>query len=356
MAAFEAVEKGEADAVILLENDLFRRAEAAQVDRFLEGCKRVIVLDQLFTPTAARADVVLPAATFAEADGTLVNNEGRAQRSYRVFPAPEGVLESWRWLTEVLSSSGRRDAASWKDLDNIVSALAGAFPVFAPVSTIAPPASFRIAGQKIPRQPHRYSGRTAMTANMSINEPKQPEDMDSPLAFSMEGYEGIPPAPLIARFWAPGWNSVQSVNKFQSEIAGPLLGGDPGKRLLEPKSEASIGYPYFENSPEAFKRRPGQWLVVPCHHIFGSEELSALSPAIAERVPAAYVGLNSQDASGLGVKEGERVELMVGSVRYELPSAVRPDVPAGVALLPVGLPEVQTVLLPGWGTIRRMRP
>ena len=356
MAAFEAVEKGEADAVILLENDLFRRAEAARVDRFLEGCKRVIVLDQLFTPTAARADVVLPAATFAEADGTLVNNEGRAQRSYRVFPAPEGVLESWRWLTEVLSSSGRSEAASWKDPDNIISALAGAFPVFAPVSTIAPPASFRMAGQKIPRQPHRYSGRTAMTANMSINEPKQPEDMDSPLAFSMEGYEGIPPAPLITRFWAPGWNSVQSVNKFQSEIAGPLLGGDPGKRLLEPKSEAAIGYPYFENTPEPFKRRPGQWLVVPCHHIFGSEELSALSPAIAERIPAAYVGLNSQDASGLGVKEGERVELMVGSVRYELPSAVRSDVPAGVALLPIGLPDVQTVSLPAWGTIRRMQP
>ena len=257
-AAFDAVEKGEADTVILLENDLFRRAEAARVDRFLEGCKRVIVLDQLFTPTAAKADLVLPAATFAEADGTLVNNEGRAQRSYRVFPAPEGVLESWRWLTEVLISSGRREAASWKDPDNIISALAAAFPVFAPVSTIAPPASFRIAGQKIPRQPHRYSGRTAMTANMSVNEPKQPEDMDSPLAFSMEGYEGIPPAPLIARFWAPGWNSVQAVNKFQSEIAGPLLGGDPGKRLLEPKSEAVSDYGYFEDAAGAFQAQAGR--------------------------------------------------------------------------------------------------
>jgi NADH-quinone oxidoreductase subunit G len=355
-AAFETVEKGEADTVILLENDLFRRAETAQVDRFLEGCKRVIVLDQLFTPTTARADVVLPAATFAEADGTLVNNEGRAQRSYRVFPASEGVLESWRWLTEVLISSGRKEAASWENIEDITSALGQTWPVFAPVTAAAPPASFRMAGQKIPRQPHRYSGRTAMTANMSINEPKQPEDMDSPLAFSMEGYEGIPPAPLITRFWAPGWNSVQSVNKFQSEIAGPLLGGDPGKRLLEPKSEAAIGYPYFENSPEPFKLRPGEWLVVPCHHIFGSEELSALSPAIAERVPVAYVGLNSQDASGLGVKEGDKVELMVGGLQYELPGAVRPDVPAGVALLPIGLPDVQTVSLPAWGTIRRTRP
>jgi NADH-quinone oxidoreductase subunit G len=355
-AAFDAVKKGEADAVIVLENDLFRRAEAAQADRFLAGCKRVIVLDHLVTSTTRKADYLLPAATFAEADGTLVNNEVRAQRSYRVFPASEEVLESWRWLTEVLISSGRKEAASWENIEDITAVLGQTWPVFAPVTAAAPPASFRVAGQKIPRQPHRYSGRTAMGANISVNEPKQPEDMDSPLAFSMEGYDGIPPAPLIARFRAPGWNSVQSVNKFQSEIAGPLLGGDPGKRLLEPKSEAVTEYTYFEGTPEPFKHRPGEWLVVPCHHIFGSEELSALSPAIAERIPAAYVGLNPRDASSLGVKEGERVELMVGSLRYELPSAVRADVPAGVALLPVGLPEVQTVLLPAWGTIRRMQP
>jgi NADH-quinone oxidoreductase subunit G len=183
--------------------------------------------------------------------------------------------------------------------------------------------------------------------------------MDSPLAFSMEGYEGIPPAPLIARFWAPGWNSVQAVNKFQAEIAGPLLGGDPGKRLLETRAEIgaeNAGHGYFEEVPEPFQPKPGQWLVVASHHIFGSEELSALSPAIAERIPAAYVGLNPEGASGLGVKEGERVELVVGTVRYELPCAVSSDVPAGVALLLVGLPDVQTVLLPAWGTIRRMRP
>ncbi len=354
-AAFDAMEKGEADTVIVLENDLFRRAEAARVARFLESCKRVIVLDQLTTPTTTKADYLLLAATFAEADGTLVNNEGRAQRSYRVSPAPEGVFESWRWLTEVLLSSGHKEAASWKDLDSIISALGQALPVFGPATAAAPPASFRIAGQKIPRQPHRYSGRTAMTANVSVNEPKQTEDMDSPLAFSMEGYEGIPPSPLIARFWAPGWNSVQAVNKFQSEIAGPLLGGDPGKRLLEPRAK-SAGHSYFQAVPEPFQRRPAEWLVVPSHHIFGSEELSALSPSIAERIPAASVGLNPEDASGLDVKEGERVELAIGTVRYELPCVFRPDVPAGVALLPVGLPDVQTALLPAWGTVRRVRP
>ena len=195
-----------------------------------------------------------------------------------------------------------------------------------------------------------------MRANISVEEPEQCEDMDSPLAFSMEGYEGIPPASLITRFWAPGWNSVQSVNKFQSEIAGPLLGGDPGRRLLESKNEAASGYRYFEDAPKPFKRIPGEWLVVPCHHIFGSEELSARAPAIAERIHPICLGLNPGDASSLGIKEGERVELMAGGLRYELPNAIRPDVPAGVALLPVGLPDGQMVPLPARATIRKMRP
>src|SRR5262249_57333533 len=71
----------------------------------------------------------------------------------------------------------------------------------------------RMAGEKIPRQPHRYSGRTAMFANITVHEPKPPDDPDSPLSFSMEGYQGQPPSPLITRYWSPGWNSVQEIGR-----------------------------------------------------------------------------------------------------------------------------------------------
>ena len=54
-----------------------------------------------------------------------------------------------------------------------------------------------------------------MLANISVHEPKPPEDPDSPLSFSMEGYPDEPPAALIPFFWSPGWNSIQAVNKFQ---------------------------------------------------------------------------------------------------------------------------------------------
>src|SRR3990172_12128741 len=87
---------------------------------------------------------------------------------------------------------------------------------------------------KIPRQPHRYSGRTAMLADANVHEPKQPADTYTPLAFSMEGYEGRPPSVLVARYWSPGWNSVQALNKFQQEVGGAPRGGVPGERVIGP--------------------------------------------------------------------------------------------------------------------------
>src|SRR5512146_968263 len=108
----------------------------------------------------------------------------------------------------------------------------------------------------------------------------------------MEGYQGQPPPPLIPRFWAPGWNSVQSVNKFQQEIAGLLRGGSPGQRLIEP--EAGGEARYFTDVPEAFERRDGYLLVVPGFHVFGSEELSLSSPPIAELAPKPYIAVHPE--------------------------------------------------------------
>jgi NADH-quinone oxidoreductase subunit G len=254
----------------------------------------------------------------------------------------------------MMVAAGREQAATWGALDDITAAIARELPVFEPILKIAPPAGFRIAGQRIPRQPHRYSGRTAMLANVTVHEPKPPDDPDSPLAFSMEGYEGQPPSPLITRFWAPGWNSVQALNKFQSEVGGPLRGGDPGRRLIEPSQVEKA--PYFDETPAAFRPRQGEWLVTPLYHIFGSEELSALSPGVAERAPQPYLALNPDAAGALRVKEGEEVELILDSAVYRLPVRFHPALPRGVAGLPVGLRELPWAALPGWGKLFDSQP
>jgi NADH-quinone oxidoreductase subunit G len=375
--AFNAAQDGKADTVIILENDLYRRAEEKTVNDFLSCVKHVIVIDHLLNPTSSKAAIALPAGTFAESDGTLVNKEGRAQRFYQVLSPDLDIQESWKWIRDIMAASGRKEARTWQSLDDITNDMTSALPIFKPVQDIAPLADYRIAGQKIPRQPHRYSGRTAMLANISVHEPKPPEDPDSPLSFSMEGYEGQPPAPFITRYWSPGWNSVQALNKFQQETGGPLRGGDPGKRLIEPdtlsSSLPSRGGPehplpreragvrgifgaaisFSRNVPEAFKPKEDEWLVVPLYHVFGSEELSVLSPGIAERTPKPYLALNPEDARRIQVHDGEMVELSLAAIRHQLRIHVLSGLPAGVAGLGANLSVALGYVSPVFGNIRK---
>jgi NADH-quinone oxidoreductase subunit G len=347
--AFRAVRQGEADTLIILENDLYRRVEASVLEGTLSAARHVIVIDHLESPTCGKGDVVLPAATFAEATGTLVSQEGRAQRFFQVFTREGDIQASWRWLRDLMSASGRSGVRPWGGVDDLLSAMAETVPVLAPAAEVAPPASFRVLGKKIPRQPHRYTGRTAMRANISVHEPKPPQDPDSALAFSMEGYEGRPPGSLTPRFWEPGWNSVQALNKFQSEVGGPLRGGDPGRRLIEPPQGQAA--PYFREAPGPFAAEDGTWLVVPLYHIFGSEELSVHTRAIAQRAPGPYLAMNSQDAQSLKAAEGDVIELAFGKTVHRLPVLSVRSLPRGLAGIPVGLPGLEGLNLPAWGRI-----
>lgn len=94
-AALERLTSGQADAVVVLENDLYRRTDAARVDAALAAAKVVIVADHQQTATTAKAHLVLPAASFAEGDGTLVSQEGRAQRFPRCSTRPTTTPGTW---------------------------------------------------------------------------------------------------------------------------------------------------------------------------------------------------------------------------------------------------------------------
>ncbi len=352
-SAFKETQEGKVDAVVILENDLYRRAGKDDVDTFFEKINHVVVIDCVETATTSRAGVRLPSGTYAETDGTLVNNEGRAQRFFKVMQPAEGIQESWRWVLDMMTVAEKPEAKEWKLFEDITRALSESLPVFGPISRMAVPAGFRIAGMKVPRQPHRYSGRTSMNSNISVHEPKQPDDPDSPLAFSMEGYEGIPPSTLISRFWYPGWNSVQAVNKFQSEIGGPLHGGDPGRRLIEPDENTEASY--FYEVPSAFRPHPERLMIVPLYHIFGSEELSILAPGIAELAPKPYLALHPDNMNRMQIQEGEETELILNGSVLHLPAKRISALPVGTAGIPCGLPGLQGVFLPALGKVSKLK-
>ncbi len=324
--------------MIVLENDLYRRADAAKVDAALTAAKLVIVADHQHTATSEKAHLLLPVASFAEGDGTLVSFEGRAQRFFQVFEpsyydANILIREGWRWL-HALHSTLQGKPLDWTQLDAVTAAVAASNSLLARIGEAAPNATFRIKGLKLAREPHRYSGRTAMRANISVHEPRQPQDQDSAFAFSMEGYSGSKEDRQQIPFaWSPGWNSPQAWNKFQDEVGGHLRAGDPGVRLLEAKGTV---LPWF-SVPAAFNPAPGTLQAVALHHLFGSEETSAGAAPLQERIPAPYALLAKAEADRLGVSDGALLSLTVAGQTLRLPLQITEELAIGVVGLPVGL-------------------
>ena len=359
-SAEAALRDGAPATLVVAEADLGRNLGPEHGSRLLSLASRRIVLDHVRSATTEAADVLLPSAPFSESSGTAVSSEGRAQRFFAVFKPAPPIREAWRWLAELSVASGRAERA-WNGLDELIADIEAELPVLAGIADAAPDAAFRINGQRIARGSHRESGRTARTANISVREPAPPEDPDSPLSHSMEGSALDAPAALIPRFWSPGWNSDQSINKFQNEIEGTLHGGDSGRRLLEPSGIASGGAPAYDGTPPAAFNPPhGELGLLGRTETFGSEELSARSPSVAARASGPYLALSRAEAERRGLAEGAivRVRLSPGAalnaagggrdgLDLNLPLRIE-ELAEGIAVLPRGMTDIPDIPYPSW--------
>lgn len=306
------------DAIVILENDLQRRLQESELDALLSGKALVISMDILENNTLAGSDMVLPVASYAESQGTLINSEGRAQRHYPVYEPALERLSSWQWLLQLGAAMEHKKFIGIAHFDQIVEVCAQSQSVFTDLINAAPDQSFRDRGLKVPRQTHRYSGRTATNANVSVHEPQQPIDHETPLAYSMEGLNRDQPASLTPYMWSPGWNSNQSLQKFQAEVDGPLKGGTPGQRLVVStgqglQSKQKITHP---------RMKKGMWRLVPIHRVHGSEELSAHTDEVAELAGQGFVAVGAQVAEKLGVSAGEGVVVSCADQEISLPVMV----------------------------------
>ncbi len=286
------------------------------------------------------------AAVFAESSGTFVNNEARAQRFYRSYIPRHDVQESWRWFRDIMIACEMLSKEQWQRLDDILKEISSEHGVFKHIQDASKPADFRVLEQKIPRQSHRYSGKTSINANIDVNESPPPEDKDSALSYSMEGYLGQPPASLITHYWAPYWNSVQSVNKYQEYVGGHLRDNNIEVRLIEPSE--NLKKEYFNEIPDEFKAIEGDLYIVPSYHIFGSEELSSLSEPISGLIDSPYIAVNPEQVKNIDTEEDGLVEVTFSNISYYLTLKVNPSIPKGLAIVPMSFHGLQWDGLPFW--------
>lgn len=327
------------DAVVVVENDLYRRLPENQLDRVLKQVETLVVIDHSETATVKKANIVLSASSFAEGDGTVVSQEGRAQRFYQVYDPsyykPEyAIKESWRWLHAIETGINEK-AIQWTILDDVIEAIVKTTPVLSAIEDVAPDAGYRIHGLKIAREPRRYSGRTSIRAPLSIHEPKQPTDADTALTFSMEGYVGNKaPSSLVPFAWSAGWNSPQAWNKYQDEVGGHLKGGDSGVRLFDRLAKRPARS-YV--APNATPHNPNVFRLVPMHHIFASGEFTVKTPAMQSRIPEPVFTLGEQEAERLHVQDGQHIVIVASGTSISLPVQVIPYLPSGCVGYPIGL-------------------
>ena len=94
-----AAHEGYIEAVYLVgENPVLSDPDARHVEEALKKLKLFIVQDIFLSETAQLADIVLPAATFAEKDGTFTNTERRVQRVRQAIKPRGGSRPDW-WIT-----------------------------------------------------------------------------------------------------------------------------------------------------------------------------------------------------------------------------------------------------------------
>ncbi len=98
----DLVEQGKLKALYIMgENPMVSEPNLEHAEHAFDKLDFIVVQDIFMTETAKKADVVLPAACFAEKDGTFTNTERRVQRVRKAVDAPGEAKDDLTILSEL---------------------------------------------------------------------------------------------------------------------------------------------------------------------------------------------------------------------------------------------------------------
>ncbi len=123
---FDAAYKGDIKALYLVgENPVLTEANASHSIEAMEKLEFFVVQDIFLNETAEKADVVLPATSFAEKNGTFVNTERRVQRVRKVIEPVGEARPDWLIVSSIANEMGAEGFAynSARDIFNEMTSL-----------------------------------------------------------------------------------------------------------------------------------------------------------------------------------------------------------------------------------------
>jgi len=131
---FSAAATGRIKALYIVgENPMLSDPDLKHIREALKKLDFLVVQDIFLTETAELADVVLPATTFAEKDGTFTNTERRVQRVRKAIE-PVGNSKSDWWITCQIAQRMKAGGFNFSHTYQIMDEIADLTPAYGGVS------------------------------------------------------------------------------------------------------------------------------------------------------------------------------------------------------------------------------
>ncbi len=127
---FEGACKGDIKAIYIMgENPALSDPDLNHVRRCIDSVEFLVVQDLFLSETARYADVVLPASSFVEKEGTFTNTERRVQRVRKVMEPVGDSLPDWKIICEVARASGY-EGMKYESPKEVMDEIASVTPIY----------------------------------------------------------------------------------------------------------------------------------------------------------------------------------------------------------------------------------
>ncbi len=131
---FDAIHQGKIKAVYCIgENPAVTEADISHVRAALDKLEFFVCEDIFLNETGEMADIVLPAASFAEEDGTFTNTERRVQRVRKAIDPPGAARPNWRIIAQLARKMGGK-GFDWASPAEIMDEVARLTPSYGGIS------------------------------------------------------------------------------------------------------------------------------------------------------------------------------------------------------------------------------
>jgi formate dehydrogenase major subunit len=309
-AILEAVAGDELDALVIVGADLLADfPDAALVERALESEAFVAVVELLPTETVSRADVVFPAAAYAEREATFTNLERRLQKLEPLLTPPGSAREPWAVCAGLATALG--DDWGWGGFGDVWRTLRAEVPTHAEL------------------------------------DPAQLTQPSPPAALNYEsGYELHTGAHALA---GPGGNypkGHRAGSPFQTGQSWPLsweirafeAAQRPG--VIPPAPESGAEAQASERAVPADQPPPGELVLYSGRLLYDAGSMVSHSRALAALARKPFVELAAEDAERLGLSSGD--EAVVSAKGLDLPlEVVVADIAPGAVFVPYDQPGLR---------------